>query len=196
MRVRDLTFGCSLPVRALWLGAAVVFVVLLPSTAGAQGMGSRTMSNSGLGLDAGSVGDQLSISQTDTTRQKMTLTRELEYLDPPRWQGSSVTWLHFSQGEDGEILVTEKGRGVVRELKASKKWQVEAVEGGGWRLVSAGGGGKLDLYLETEFKGDPFTVDAVVPKFEGDAYGAVYRGRDFLFFVVQKKHPEPAAAAG
>jgi hypothetical protein len=151
------------------------------------------MGNAGLGLDAGSVGDQLSISQTDTTRQKMTLTRELEYLEPGEWQGSSVTWLHFHQGADGEIVVTEKGSGVVRGLKASKKWQVDAVEGGGWRL-SGEKGGKLDLYLETEFKGDPFSVGAVVPKFDGDAYGAVYRGRDFLFFVVQKKHPEPAAA--
>jgi hypothetical protein len=33
----------------------------------------------------------------------------------------------------------------------------------------------------------------VVPKFDGEAYGAIYRGRDFLFFVVQRKHP-PAGA--
>ena len=45
------------------------------------------------------------------------------------------------------------------------------------------------------FEGEPFTVGAVVPKFEAEAYGAVYRGVDFLFFVVQKKHPEPAAGA-
>lgn len=185
-------------VRHLRLGGtlAALAVVLLPMTAGAQGMGARTMSNSGLGLDAGSVGDLLSISQTDSTQQKMALTRELQYLDPPQWQASSVTWLHFHQGADGEIVVTEKGAGVVREVKAPKKWQVEAIEGGGWRLVPEKDGGKLDLYLETEFKGDPFTVDVMVPKFEGDAYGAVYRGRDFLFFVVQKKHPEPATATG
>ena len=74
--------------------------------------------------------------------------------------------------------------------------RVEAVEGGGWKLVPAKGeAGKLDLYLETVFEGEPFTVGAVVPKFEAEAYGAVYRGVDFLFFVVQKKHPEPAAGA-
>lgn len=172
---------------------AALALLLLPAVAGAQ-LGPRTMGNAGLGLDAGAVGDQISISQTDSTRHKMELTRELEYLEPAQWQGSSVTWLEFRRDGDGEIVVTERGPGVVQDLRASKKWQVEPVEGGGWKLSSDKAGGKLDLYLETKFKGDPFTVDAVVPKFDDSAYGAVYRGRDFLFFVVQKKPPQPAAA--
>lgn len=194
MLVSDLLRRRSLCSRVVLAGAlAAVALVLMPAAAVAQGMGPRTMGNAGLGLDVGSVGDQLSISQTDTTRHKMELTRELEYLDPAKWQGASVTWLEFRRGENGEVLVTEKGPGVVQELRATKKWQVEPMEGGGWKLTSDKAGGKLDLYLETKFKGDPFTVDAVVPKFDEDAYGAVYRGRDYLFFVVQKKHPEPAA---
>lgn len=193
MLVRDLRLGRSLAARALLLGAlAALAVVLLPGMARAQGMGARTIGNAGLRLDAGAVGDQLSISQSDSTKHKMELTRELQYLDPLKWQASSVTWLHFREGDNGEIVVTEKGPGVVEAIRAAKKWQVEAIEGGGWKLTSEKGG-KLDLYFETKYKGDPFTVDAVVPKFDGEAYGAVYRGIDFLFFVVQKNPPQPAA---
>jgi hypothetical protein len=180
--------------RAAWVGLMTAVGLLAGvATAGAQ-LGSRTFGNSALALDAGRVGDQLSISSSDRTAHKMELTRELQYLDAAKWQAASVTWLRFRQAGDGEILVTEMGPGVVQEVKASKKWQIEPTEGGGWKLSSDKAGGKLDLYLETVFNGNPFSVGAVVPKFDGDAYGAVYRGRDFLFFVVQKKHPEPAAA--
>lgn len=193
MLVRDLMRRRSLRFHAARLGAAAALVLLLPAVAGAQGLGSRTIGNAGLRLDAGAVGDQLSISQSDSTKHKMELTRELEYLDVDRWQSSSVTWLHFHRNGDGEIVVTEKGRGVVEGLRPTKKWQVEEVEGGGWKLTSEKGG-KIDLYLETQYKGDPYTVDVVMPKVDEEAYGAVYRGIDFLFFVVQRKHPEPAAA--
>jgi hypothetical protein len=180
---------------ALALGAVAAAALLAAPPAPAQ-LGPRTMGNSMLSLDAGALGDQIGISSSDSTTHKMELTRELSYMRPDQWQAASVTWLRFRQGENGEVLVTEEGAGVVREVTASKKLRVEAVEGGGWKLVPAKGeAGKLDLYLETVFEGEPFTVGAVVPKFEAEAYGAVYRGVDFLFFVVQKKHPEPAAGA-
>lgn len=179
---------------ALALGAFVAAAFAAPP-ARAQ-LGPRTIGNSMLALDAGALGDQLSISSSDSTTHKMELTRELSYMRPDQWQAASVTWLRFRQGENGEVLVTEEGSGVVREVTASKRLRVEAVEGGGWKLVPAKGeAGKLDLYLETVFEGEPFTVGAVIPKFEAEAYGAVYRGIDFLFFVVQKKHPEAAAGA-
>ena len=95
------------------LAAALAFLASAPP-AQAQGLGPRTIGNPALRLDAGAVGDQLSISASDSTTHKMELTRA-------------------------------------------------------------------------------FKVGAVVPRFEGEAYGAVYRGLDFLFFVVQKKHPAPAA---
>jgi hypothetical protein len=175
--------------------AALAAALLAPPPASAQ-LGARTMNNTALSLDTGALGDQLSISSSDSTTHKMELTRELAYLRPDQWRSSSVTWLRFRQGENGEVLITEEGAGVVRELTASKKLRIEAVEGGGWKLVPEKGEvGKLDLYLETVFQGEPFTVGAVIPKFEGEAFGAVYRGIDFLFFVVQKKHPEPAAGA-
>jgi hypothetical protein len=123
----------------------------------------------------------------------MDLIREVQYLDPDKWQSASVTWLKFKKDADGAVLISEEGRGVIQGLTASGKWDVEALEGGGWKATPKKSGGKLDLYLETTYRGEPFTVDAVVPKFNDEAYLAVYRGIDYLFSVVQKKHPEAAA---
>lgn len=181
--------------RFLTLAAALALAasLLIPVPAAAQ-LGPRTIGNTGIrGLDAGGIGDQLNITSSDRTRHKMELIRELEYLEPDAWRSASVTWLAFEHNDDGSVTVTEEGAGVVRDLAASKKWQVEPLEGGGWKLTPAKSGGKMDLYLETVFRGEPFKVGAVVPKFDERSYGAVYRGTDFLFFVVQKKHPEEGA---
>ncbi|MEM7051777.1 MAG: hypothetical protein AAF604_19080 [Acidobacteriota bacterium] len=167
----------------------VLVALSLPLTAWAQGAGPRTMGNSGLTLDAASIGDQLTISSSDKTTQKMDLLRELSYLEPNRWQASSVTWFRFQKNDDGSMMITEEGSGIVGDLSASKKWTVEALEDGGWKATPKKSGGKIDLYLATKYRGEDYSVGAVVPKFDEEAYGAVYRGTDFLFFVVQKKHP-------
>jgi hypothetical protein len=180
-------------ISALALGG-LLLAVAAPEPAGAQtGMGPRTMSNVGVrGLDAGSIGDQQAISSSDDARAKLEVTRELQYLEPAAWKGTAVTWLRFEQNGDGEVLITEGGAGVVRGITGFSKWTVESLEGGGWKAVSEKGGGKVDLYVDTTYKGEDYRVGAVVPKFEGTAYGAIYRGVDFLFFVVQKKHSAEA----
>lgn len=175
---------------ALLAGLAVT---LVPSAAVAQ-LGPRTIQNSAMNLDAGAVGDQISLTSSDSQTQKMQLMRDLSYLEPDAWQRASVTWLRFERGEDDSVLISEQGSGIVRGLRASKKWDLEPLEDGGWKATPKKSGGKMDLYLETQFQGEPFTVSAVVPKVDDEVVGAVYRGVDFLFFVVQKKTPEEASA--
>lgn len=176
--------------------ALALLCLLVAAPAAVAQMGPRTIQNSAMSLDANSVGDQLAITSSDKHTQKMDLLRELSYLEPEEWQRASVTWLSFKRSEDGAILISEEGRSIVRGLKASKKWDLEPLEEGGWKATpKKKKRGKMDLYLETQFKGEPFTVGAVVPKFDDQTFGAVYRGTDFLFFVVQKKHPEEGEAS-
>lgn len=173
---------------ARWI-LALALAVALPAAVAAQ-VGPRTISNSrSQGLDAGTIGDRLGISSADLTTKKMELTREIEYWDTSKWLPSSVTWLYFEQGDDGAITISEKGPGVIEAISAGKAWDLTALEGGGWKATPKKGGGKIDLSLDTVFEGKPYTVGAVVPKFKGAAAGGVYRGTDFLFFVVQKKLP-------
>jgi hypothetical protein len=173
------------------LAAAALLLAVWPGAAKAQ-VGPRTFSNSNTrGLDAGTIGDQLGISSSDATTKKMELIRDIQYWEPDRWQGTSVTWVRFERRDDGSVVVSEEGVGVIGGMEAGKL-EVEQVEDGAWRL-SPRKAGKLDLYFDTTFEGEPFTVWAGVPTFDGEAYGAIYRGRDFLFFVVQRKHP-PAGA--
>lgn len=172
--------------------SGILLALIVGAPAAAQ-LGPRTLVNPTTGrLDSGGVGDQLGISSSDKTTKKMELIRELQYLEPDVWQRSCVTWLRFREERDGEVVITEEGPGVIRGIRPVGKWKVQPAESGGWQAVSTKGG-KLDLYLDTLFFGQDFTVGAVVPKFDGEAVGAVYRGTDFLFFVVQKKLPDKRA---
>ncbi|MEM7481803.1 MAG: hypothetical protein AAF481_11565 [Acidobacteriota bacterium] len=175
-------------IQRLLLPGAVLLVASFIALPALGQLGPRTLGNQN--LDTAAIGDQLSISAADKTTQKMDLVRDLSYLEPAKWKSSSVTWLHFEKAEDGSVAVTEMGPGVVGGVSASGKWNVEAMEDGGWKAVPKKKSGKLDLYLETKFRGEDFKVGAVIPKFDDEAYGAVYRGTDFLFFVTQKKHPD------
>lgn len=155
-------------------------------------LGPRTIGNSTTGnLDLTKLSGRLALSSADAAVKKRSVIRDLEYADPAEWQATSFTWLMFTPQGEGEVLISQRGAAPILGIRPSgKQWEVEPVSAGVWKARSLkGSAGKMDLYLDVEDEGRPFEVGAVVPKAGEETFGAVYRGVDFLFFVVQKKPP-------